>query len=319
MIEHLPLKPSTGGGCVISMQMSDWFTPWAAVAIRSILDHASTSHHYDLLCMTWDMKEETAEALVSMVAGQKHVTLRVVNVADEVHPYVLRARRQKNFNRFSQTGVVRLVLPELLTAYEKVLNMDCDLLVRSDLWELAKIELDDVFVMGATDSIACYLNACLQGRKKGQFSNEHLFEELSLPSADEYLNAGVFLLNLKRIRQSFTMEEIMAFATKTGKFFTCYEQDTFNGLFREHKKKFSSAWNWECEPIIREGIVHNTPSQMGWVQEYLMSESDPKVIHFAGNVKPWTHTRMPWADEWWRTAERTPFFHEICRRTRERK
>ena len=29
--------------------------------------------------------------------------------------------------------------------------------------------------------------------------------------------------------------------------------------------------------------------------------------------------RMPWAYEWWSTAERTPFFREICHRTREGK
>lgn len=320
MIEHLPLEPSCpSGGVVISMQLSEWFTPWAAVTIRSILDHASPVHSYELLCMTWDMNEETAAALATMTTGLRHCSLRVVNVEDAVRSYVMRARKQKDFDRFSQTGVVRLALPNLLPAYEKVLNVDCDLLVRSDLWELGKMELGDACMMGATDSIACYQNARSRRGVNGQFGDDHLFGELSLTSVDEYLNAGVFLLNLKRIRQSFTTEQIMAFATKTGKFFICYEQDTFNGLFRALKKKFSGVWNWECEPFIREGIVHSCPSQTPWVREYLVAEKAPKVIHFAGNVKPWTHTRMPWADEWWSTAERTPFFREICRRTREGK
>lgn len=320
MIESLPLEPnSQEEGIVISMQMSEWFTPWAAVTIRSILDHVSPAYRYELLCMTWDMREETADALATMISGLGHVSLRVVNVKDEVHSYVLRAKKQKDFDRFSQTGVIRLVLPQLLSAYDKVLNIDCDLLVRSDLWELGKMELGDACMMGTTDSIACYQNACSQGGLNGQFSDDHLFRELSLTSVDDYLNAGVFLLNLKQIRLNFTTEEIMSFATKTGKFFTCYEQDTFNGLFRDQKKKFPGAWNWECEPFIREGIVYSCPSQTPWVLEYLSAEKSPKVIHFAGNVKPWTHTRMPWAYEWWRTAERTPFFREICRRTRDGK
>jgi len=320
MIEHLPLEPSCpSGGVVISMQLSEWFTPWAAVTIRSILDHASPVHSYELLCMTWDMNEETAAALATMTTGLRHVSLRVVNVEDAVRSYVMRARKQKDFERFSQTGVIRLVLPELLPSYERVLNIDCDLLVLSDLWELGTMELEDVYMMGATDSIACYQNTRSRGGWHGQFSDDHLKGELSLFSADEYLNAGVFLLNLKQIRQDFTTDKIMAYATKTGKFFTCYEQDTFNGLFRGHKEKFSGAWNWECEPFIREGIVRNCPSNASWVREYIVAEKAPKVIHFAGNVKPWTHTRMPWADEWWRTAERTPFFREICRRTRKGK
>lgn len=164
MIEHLPLEPSCpSGGVVISMQLSEWFTPWAAVTIRSILDHASPVHSYELLCMTWDMNEETAAALATMTTGLRHVSLRVVNVEDAVRSYVMRARKQKDFDRFSQTGVVRLALPNLLPAYEKVLNVDCDLLVRSDLWELGKMELGDACMMGATDSIACYQNARSRG------------------------------------------------------------------------------------------------------------------------------------------------------------
>lgn len=304
---------------MISMQMSEWFTPWAAVTIRSILDHASPKHCYELLCMTWDMKEETAATLATMTAGLENVRIRVVNVEDEVHPYVARARKQKNFDRFSQTGVVRLLLPELLNNYDLILNLDCDLLVRNDLWELGQTNLDDFYMMGSTDSIACFQNACSHNGDRTQFNDELLFGELSLTTADEYLNAGVFILNLKQIRKNFSTREIISYATKTGRFFICYEQDTFNGLFRDRKKKFSAAWNWECEPVIREEIVHNCPSQTRWVKEYIEAERNPKIVHFAGNVKPWTQTRMPWAEDWWRTAERTPFFREICRRTREGK
>lgn len=305
---HLPISPAfKKNSFTITMQSSDFFAPYAAVTLQSILDHADSQEFYDVIVMTWDMTNERAEKLASMATGRENVSIRVVDVSREIHPYVKIAKKRADYDRFSATGVIRLLLPELLKQFDTVLNLDCDVIFYADVAVLRDYDLSMCYMAGAPDVICCVLN---RDPHNTQFTDELLYEKLGLASVSDYLNAGVLLLNLELIRKDFTTDRIINFALSDGQFFTCYEQDTFNGLFRRKKGKLSVSWNY----LLAEMDVKNLPSSDPVYQDYIHASKKQKGIHFVGMKKPWSDARIPHARSWWEFAKETPFFEEIFER-----
>lgn len=311
MILHLPVSPIYDKNFIaITLQTSNFFAPYASVTIQSILEHAADDFCYDIIVMTWDMKAETAEKLTAMANGRRNISIRVVDVSNEIESYVAIAKKRSDYERFSATGVIRLLLPELLTEFDKILNLDCDMVLCADAAELDAYDLSEYYMGGVPDTI-CYVLNRRSGEK--QFTDELLFEKLKLDSAADYVNAGLLLLNLKNIRRDFSTDEIMEFAQNDGTFFTCYEQDTFNGLFRKKKLKLPAEWNWLFEPYFYEELK-KLPAQDMISSAYIKAAKCQKNIHFVGQVKPWSSANRPFGNTWWFLARKSPLFAEILNR-----
>ena len=310
MILHLPVSPIYDKNFIaITLQTSNFFAPYASVTIQSILEHAADDFCYDIIVMTWDMKAETAEKLTAMANGRRNISIRVVDVSNEIESYVAIAKKRSDYERFSATGVIRLLLPELLTEFDKILNLDCDMVLCADAAELDAYDLSEYYMGGVPDTI-CYVLNRRSGEK--QFTDELLFEKLKLDSAADYVNAGLLLLNLKNIRRDFSTDEIMEFAQNDGTFFTCYEQDTFNGLFRKKKLKLPAEWNWIIDTYcLMSNGAFAYPINDPFLKKYTSAGKNPKNIHYVGQIKPWSTAKCPCSKEWWCAARNSPFFERI--------
>lgn len=314
MMLHLPVSPIYDKNFIaITLQTSDFFAPYASVTIQSVLEHAADDFCYDIIVTTWDMKPETAEKLTAMADGRGNISIRVVDVSNEIESYVAIAKKRADYERFSATGVIRLLLPELLTEFDKILNLDCDMVLCADAAELDAYDLSEYY-MGGVQDIICYVSNSLPYEK--QFTDTLIYDQLKLESVSEYINAGVLLLNLKRIRKAYSAAEIIKYARKNkGKFFPCYEQDAFNGLFRGHTLKLPAEWNWfaDANDFIRSS-AESFPKRDESLNSYFMAEKKIKSIHYVGELKPWNTNTVCKAKEWWFTAQQSPFFGEIFSR-----
>ena len=318
MILHLPVSPIYDKNFIaITLQTSNFFAPYASVTIQSILEHAADDFCYDIIVMTWDMKAETAEKLTAMANGRRNISIRVVDVSNEIESYVAIAKKRSDYERFSATGVIRLLLPELLTEFDKILNLDCDMVLCADAAELDAYDLSEYY-MGGVQDIICYVSNSLPHEK--QFTDTLIYEQLRLKSVSEYINAGVLLLNLKKIRNAYCATEIVEYARKNRrKFFLCYEQDAFNGLFQGHTLKLPAEWNWfvDANNLIRSS-AELFPKQDESLNAYFKAEKKIKIIHFVGGLKPWNTSTVPKSQKWWLVAQQSPLFDEIFSRIDDR-
>ena len=91
------------------------------------------------------------------------------------------------------TGVTyyRLQLPSLLAHAEKCIYLDCDVLVCQDLSELFCLDIKEKYIAGV--------------RAPRHYRTEKVIQEtllrLEIPAIDQYINAGVMLMNLDRMRK----------------------------------------------------------------------------------------------------------------------
>lgn len=88
-------------------------------------------------------------------------------------------------SRFTKYAHYRLLFP-LLIPEDKLLHIDADCVINGDLWDLWLTEMDDNYLVGREDMGANHYN---------------LKKPIGLRPFDVYVNAGVLLMNLKKIRE----------------------------------------------------------------------------------------------------------------------
>lgn len=315
---QLPIIPAfSEKNLAISLETSDYFAPYASVTLLSIIEHISPEYHYDFLVFTWDMQEENALKMTSMADGKDNVSIRVIDVSNKIRYYAELAKQRKDYDRFSAAGIVRLLFPRLLENYDVVLNFDCDMLICSDVSELFQYDLTDYY-MGAVRDMIIY--AIAKNNPNEIYTNNLVFNKLKLSSLDEYLNAGLLLLNLKKMRLELSQKEIIDYARDDGSFYRCYEQDAFNGLFSGHKLVLPPEWNWfvDAAKIISGAKTRISSCDIN-LKNYYAAENGVKNYHFLTKYKPWQDAeKVPYSNKWWNAARKSPFFNDILLRTDNR-
>ena len=123
----------------------------------------------------------------------------------------------------------RLLIPELIPQYDKILYSDVDVLFRRDLSELLEKGLDKDYLAAVYDWSVVIDES---GRKYAQ-------NELHL-SSNEYIQSGFLLINAKQMRKDGLVERFKEEARKKYKF---QDQDILNVVCGAHKMILPFWWN----------------------------------------------------------------------------
>lgn len=181
----------------------------------------------------------------------------------------------------------RLLIPDLLDI-DKIIYLDCDIVVNMDINELWSVPLDDNAVSAVHDVWSLdYIN----NGERIPWRLGKAWECMSIPS-DGYFNAGVLVMNLKKIRESYTfLDDVAAFYSKFRKCITLADQDCLNYIFCGDCLYLDQKFNH----IKTENISK--------------SQLDGNIWHMAGGAaKPWTLYTRPNVDElYWQYLMETPY------------
>ena len=112
----------------------------------------------------------------------------------------------------------RLLAAELLPQdLERIIYLDCDLLVVGDIKPLWEVDL-------AGKALACIAN-----------SSERIAERLDYPISDGYFNAGVLTLNLQYWRDNGVGAKLIEYSMNSGSDLQLLDQDILNGVLHAEK------------------------------------------------------------------------------------
>ena len=95
----------------------------------------------------------------------------------------------------------RLLLPTMLPDLDKVIYLDCDLVVNSDLQELWDFDVNGVAVAMVPDHL---------------YKDATTLERLKMTNG-EYLNSGVIVMNLEYWRKHNVQKRVLSFIEENGK------------------------------------------------------------------------------------------------------
>jgi len=180
--------------------------------------------------------------------------------------------------KYTIAASYRLLLPDLLPYYDKVLYIDCDMIFRNDLSELYQtIDLADNYMAGVFEATL-------------EVQQAHMQAIGCAPGT--YINSGLLLMNLKQLRADGMVAKFLEAAKEEGLEFP--DQDVINQLCKGRIIGLSPFWN-----SIRTFLLPQYKAD--FLKFY--TEQDWQTVQQNGNVhytgpKPWKTFTVAF-DLWW--------------------
>ena len=262
------------------------YLPWCATAIRSLLDHCDASR-----LVVHVVHDGTIERHPRLTALRDMVERS--GAALELHrPDPGTTSALPAVDRFGSIVWLRFLLPDLLQMTSRVLYLDADTLVTDDLEPLWDADLHGMPIGAVSNVVARPLW-------------EHV-HSIGIPDARDFLNSGVLLMDLDRLRAEGSLAALVSTAASRADDLLWPDQDTLNIVFAGRWHHLHPRWNaqnsfWTWAPLAEEVLGPLALAE---------AKADPAVLHFEGPsvCKPWHLLgQHPFRTQYWDTLRRTPW------------
>ena len=197
------------------------------------------------------LKRFNPEARVFIVTDAEKIDIDAEHICVKDQEYFTERNCINYRTPFSVMALIKVAYPDLLPV-DKVIHLDADTIVNDSLEDLWNMDLEGKWF-------------AMVREWQGHFR----------PMGDRYYNAGVFVANLKQIREDGIMKEMIRFIREVPVPYG--EQDAMNGYGLHHDK------------IIDADVRYNESFCCGYTD-------NPAIIHYAGVVDWWDNTTMPRAE-----------------------
>lgn len=290
----------------IAVAANDYFIPYCATFLKSVAEHSDSQKNYDIILLSQDVSEVNVKKLKTLLSPWENISLRVIDPSVLIDQYTFHIR-----GHFSKETYYRLVLPELLPNYDKVLYLDSDMIALDDVAKIYDENIDGYLLAACHDADTAGLYNGYEKDKK-----EYTDKILKLKEPYQYFQAGVLLLNLKEFRKRYTTKEILDFAVSED--WQLLDQDILNKLCEDSVKYIDMSWNVMVDfgGVRINQIIALAPR---WLNEmYHEARKNPRIIHYAGPQKPWFEPEMDLGIQFWEYARNTSFYEIMLARMGER-
>jgi lipopolysaccharide biosynthesis glycosyltransferase len=163
-----------------------------------------------------------------------------------------------NIEHISSIAYARFLTADLFSELDKVLYLDSDILVLGDLSELWNIDISNMCIAGSHKQ---YINTQFPGYK----------ESIGLKEDSIYINSGVMLMNLDRIRTLDMTQKLLVNARNLKDIVRIQDQDIINITFNNEIVSFDKKYNY----------THSDR------KENTINQDDVIIVHFNSSNKPW--------------------------------
>lgn len=172
------------------------------------------------------------------------------------------------FGYFTKEMYYRLFAGRELPEEKRVLYLDPDMLIRGSLESLYETDLEGN-VLGGIEDFA--IKTLLAAHKK----------ELGFKDEEIYINSGVLLIDLEKLRKEFSEEDIYRTAEEMEDHLKYPDQDMINLIFRGRIKVLERRYNYNTG--YGSGIEMLKYMAGGFIKE----KKYPVIVHYMGKSKPW--------------------------------
>lgn len=285
----------TGQPIPVVFISDDGYVMPTCVAIQSLVQSKRPDTVYEIHIVCASLTEESQNIFRRFESDTVHI--RIIQQSAERFAD-LHVFREDSFCVATPAALLKLVLPELLCEYDKVLYLDGDLLVREDLTSLYATELGDAYLAAVTDS------GCLYSRNK------------FISQVEQYFNSGVMLLNLEQMRLDALPEKLIRTKAELQDS-SLMDQNVLNLVCSGRTVALPIRYNFLPINLLR--------AEENWTLEQLNSLygtaypdkaslfADGAILHFSSKDKPWKVDTVAFADDWYRCYYAAPIDHPLRR------
>jgi lipopolysaccharide biosynthesis glycosyltransferase len=263
----------------VIFSIDDHFVPYLSVCLTSLIAQTSPETHYHVFVLNQSLTTANQAALRKLTT--ENVTIDLMTIDDDLIADLSGVDGTLRGDQFTLTIFFRLFIADLFSQYDKVIYLDADTILRTDITSLYQIELGNNLLAGAIDTFA----------QEAPSTIAYVNHMLGIPQ-NHYINSGVLLMNLKQLRTEHFSTHFLNLMNTYHFDVLAPDQDYLNAMCHDRILLLDRAWN--AMPSILFTPV-----------------DDPKIVHYAVFNKPWHYNDVQYQDYFWAMAAQTPYLAEL--------
>ncbi len=287
---------------VMAMVSSEEYAPYLGVLLRSVADNASPDRFYDIVVLSVGISVHIRELLALELRGYGNFSLRFVDITSRVSGGHLPTRYH-----ITSASYARLMLPDVLRQYDKVLYMDCDMVVNADPAQVYDTDVSGAMLAAVRDTFVAGWYHMPWHEMKHQI--DHV---LALDSPYDYFNAGLMVLNLKRFREATTADGLLELARAHR--WLWMDQDLLNYVCKGSVQYLEQDWNVMVHSSMDPNSMDEICAPKWLYDRYNLARHSPRAIHYAGGSLPSKGHESDLFWHFWRYARRSAFYEPLLGR-----
>lgn len=257
----------------------DNYVPYLAVAIKSIEANCNKEYRYKIMVIHDGMKTENIEKISAL--STKEVQIEFFEMKRKLEMITDRMSNRLRCDYFTLTIYFRLFIPEMFPEYDKGIYIDSDVVVPGDISKMYEIPLGNHLIGACRDSSIQSIPEFLRYMDYGVGVG-----------SEYYINSGVLLMNMKRLRQVKLGEEFLRLLTTYHFDTVAPDQDYLNVMCAGNIVYLDECW--DVMPKENEPPV-----------------SFPMLIHYNLFSKPWCYDGIQYEEYFWEYAKDSGYLEEI--------
>lgn len=288
------LKPAyNSNGIPIVFNCDDNYVKYLSVCIQSIICNSSDKNNYDIVILNENISDDNKEILKTMVKNLNNFSIRFYDMKNLINDYDVDS--WFTTNHINNTAYYRLFIPKIFSDFEKLIYLDSDLILQTDIYNLFKEDLGNNTIGAVRDFFISNVEEEDEIIHPFKGLYNYLSEVLGIKEIKNYFNSGVMLIDVSKIKNSF--EDFINTAKINNRFF--HDQNSLNRVLQGKCHFFDIHWNVQLN------------SGCPYILNYNLQNA--KILHFCSAQKPWNKNSMYTLADiyWWQYAKKTPYYEML--------
>ena len=246
----------------IAFSSDNNYIPFLCTAVFSLLKNSDKKNIYHIYILDGGISIENQKKLQNSLKQFKNKKIFFIKINKNIFKNI------KPILQLNQTSYYRLLLPDILPKISKIIYLDCDILILKNISKLYQEKLGQKFI-----------GCCPIFHPNYQKVLQKTYPNIPIKTA---INAGVALMNLKKLRIHNYSNTFINFINKNSEKLLAGDQDVLNIVLSNKIKLIHPKWNSTSYIFV---VKNNKKCNLS-KKDFYTCKNDPSIIHFDG-VKPW--------------------------------
>ena len=255
------------------------YAPFLAVALNSAVKNSNADRKYKAIVLHQDLNDNNIKKLKALESDNFKIELTPMKANFEALDDRMSNRLRCDY--FTLTIYFRLFIPAMFPEYDKGIYIDSDVVLTDDIAKLFDTDIGDNFIGACNDLSIADIPPLVA-----------YTENAVGVKGKEYINSGVLLMNLKKMRECDFEGHFLNLLNTYHFDSIAPDQDYINAMCNGKIYYLDEVWDAmpnEAKPPIK----------------------DTKIIHYNLFSKPWCYDNIQYEEFFWKYAEDSGYLDEI--------
>ncbi len=263
----------------IFFTIDDAYAPFLAVALHSAIQNASADREYRAIVLYQGLSDRNIAKLQALATSNFKIEFIPIKVNFDALDDRMSNRLRCDY--FTLTIYFRIFIPALFPQYDKGIYVDSDVVLTADIARLFDTEIGDNLLGACNDLSIADIPALVA-----------YTENAVGVKKEEYINSGVLLMNLKKLRELDLQGHFLQLLNTYHFDSIAPDQDYLNAMC--NGKIYYLDAVWDAMPNDQKPPLQN-----------------PCLIHYNLFSKPWCYDGVQYEDVFWNYAKESGYMEEI--------